>query len=436
MKYYSTNNKQLKVGFEEAVRTGLPEDRGLFMPEEIPRLSDSFFSRLSSMSLGEIGHEILSPFIGKEISEDTLGSICNDAFSFPLRLVELNSKVYSLELYHGPTLAFKDFGARFMARILGHFNSLQGHKERTTILVATSGDTGSAVAAGFYNVPNLDVVILYPNGKVSDLQEKQMTTLGGNVNAIAINGTFDDCQRLVKKAFTDREFKESYGLTSANSINIARLLPQMLYYFYAYAQLADSEKEIVFSVPSGNYGNLSAGVIAKKMGLPIAHFVAASNANEIVPHYLKTGFFEPKPSIETISNAMDVGDPSNFARLRDLFNDSHNDFSDEISGISFSDTQTRELISEGKKKFNYTLDPHGAIGYGALCEYLKENNSKGAFLETAHPIKFREEVEPIINEQLEIPESLVEALGKEPNSYNCSSNYSAFKKLLETILEY
>ena len=432
MKFYSTNNQNLTVGLEDAVRQGLPDDGGLFMPVEIPRLPEGFIDKLSSFELPEIGFEILRPFVDEALPDEVLKKICTDAFSFPAPLVELKENFYSLELYHGPTLAFKDFGARFMARILGYLNA--SNNGRNTILVATSGDTGSAVADGFYEVENIDVVILYPRGKVSDLQEKQMTTLGSNIHAIAIDGNFDDCQQLVKTAFLDKKLSEKFGLTSANSINIARLLPQMLYYFYAYGQLAGKNKPVVFSVPSGNYGNLTAGVIAKRMGLPINHFIAAANANDIVPHYLKTGNFEPKPSIETISNAMDVGNPSNFVRLQALFHNSLAEFKAEISGNSYSDMQTRESIKQAYQDFGYVADPHGAIGYQALREYIDEHDAVGVFLETAHPIKFNQEVTPIIGHEIPMPESLGTILNAEIISHPCSSNYDEFIEILEELL--
>jgi threonine synthase len=401
------------------------------MPEEIPQLPDSFFTDLGKLSLAEIGYEILWPYVHREVPDDVLKSICTDAFSFPAPLVKLNNNIYSLELYHGPTFAFKDFGARFMARLLGHFNT--SNKNINTILVATSGDTGSAVAAGFYQVENVEVIILYPQGKVSVLQEKQMTTLGGNVQAIAIDGNFDDCQQLVKTAFMDKKLSEKFGLTSANSINVARLLPQMLYYFYAYAQVSSKNKPVVFSVPSGNYGNLTAGVLAKKMGLPLKHLITAANANDIVPHYLSTGNFEPKPSIATISNAMDVGNPSNFARLRTIFNNSLDEFRSEISGYSYSDEQTRGTIKQLYDEFGYVADPHGAIGYRALTEYLIDNDAIGVFLETAHPIKFNREVEAIIGLKIAIPDSLATVLDAKIKSHPCSSDYKDFIDLLEKL---
>lgn len=343
MKYFSTNNPTQTISFQEAVRKGLPDDNGLFLPEKIPVLSNSFFEALPNLSLQEIGLEVAKQYIGNEIPETTLKALIEDVLSFDTPIVEIEKDVYSLELYHGPTLAFKDVGARFMARCLSYFNHQK--KEEVTVLAATSGDTGSAVANGFLGVEGVQVVLLYPKGKVSPFQEKQMTTLGQNIKALEIEGSFDDCQKLVKTAFLDQELNLRLGLTSANSINIARLIPQSFYYFYAYGQLIKkTNKPIVFSVPSGNYGNLTAGYFAQQMGLPIHHFIAATNVNDIVPHYLQTGDFIPKPSEQTISNAMDVGNPSNFARLNYLFSGSHKEFSTAVTGYSYSDEETKESI--------------------------------------------------------------------------------------------
>ncbi|MEN8250799.1 MAG: threonine synthase, partial [Bacteroidota bacterium] len=424
MQFYSTNNKSQLVSFKEAVKKGLPEDNGLFMPAVIPQLPKEFFDSLDTLSIPEIGYEILKPFVSEDVPDVVLKDICHDAFSFELPLVNVDENINVLELYHGPTLAFKDFGARFMARVLGYFNAENNSKN--TILVATSGDTGSAVASGFYEVENVEVVILYPEGKISDLQEKQMTTLGKNIHAVAIDGTFDDCQRLVKAAFLDQELSSKYGLTSANSINIARLLPQMVYYFYAWSRLADKSKPIVFSVPSGNFGNLTAGMIARKMGLPIDHFIAATNVNDIVPEYLESGNFNPRPSIETISNAMDVGNPSNFVRLQEIFNQSLDQFNKELTGYHYSDDETRETIKEVYTDKEYILDPHGAIGYRALQAYLKLNDVTGVVLETAHPIKFGEVVEPLIDKQLTLPESLKSVMELEKQREYCSSGFVNF----------
>lgn len=432
MEFYSTNNKDNKVQFDMAVRQGLAYDKGLFMPEKIPSLSKEFINGLPHKSLPEIAIEILKPYVADYISDQRLTELCNDAFDFDLPLVEIESDLFALELYHGPTLAFKDFGARFMARVLGELNAEGDHQN--TILVATSGDTGSAVASGFYKVPNTQVVILYPKGKVSDLQEKQMTTLGENIKAIAIDGTFDDCQRLVKEAFLDKKLSERYGLTSANSINLARLLPQMLYYFYAVGQLSERNKPIVFSVPSGNYGNLTAGLLANKMGLPINHFLAASNANKIVPEYLETSFFKPKPSVKTISNAMDVGDPSNFTRMNDMFDGSHEAFLEKMTGYSYTDDETREAIERLFNNHKYVADPHGAIGYLALKDYMANNDVVGVFLETAHPVKFREEVEPVIKTEVPLPEKLASTMTKQVIATKCSTDYEDFRDHLSIIL--
>jgi len=434
MKFYSTNNNHHFVDLQEAVLHGLPSDNGLYMPEEIHQLPADFYKRLASgMSLAQIGFEVLQPYVKTAISDTKLKDICDDAFSFKAPLIEVKENIFALELYHGPTLAFKDFGARFMARLLGKFKD---HSDsRTTILVATSGDTGSAVADGFFGANNVDVVILFPQGKVSELQERQMTTLGKNIYPIAINGSFDDCQELVKMAFLDKPLSGSLGLTSANSINIARLLPQMIYYFHAIGQLPDNNKQVIFSVPSGNYGNLTAGVMAKKMGLAIDHFLAATNANDIIPRYLSSGNFIPKPSIETISNAMDVGNPSNYARLQDFYKKSLARFQHEITGYSYSDNQTRETIKQVYTEYNYILDPHGAIGYRAINEHITNKNTIGIFLETAHPIKFREVVEAQTHISMMVPPSLRARLDGKIKSTYSSAKYQNFKDLLIRTFE-
>ena len=428
MNYFSTNNPNHKVSFQEAVRKGLPDDNGLYLPEEITVLPSSFFERLSNLTLQEIGFEVSKLFIGAEIPEADLKSLIEEVLSFETPVVKVEADVYSLELYHGPTLAFKDVGARFMARCLSYFNRQK--KEDVTVLAATSGDTGSAVANGFLGVEGVRVVLLYPKGKVSPFQEKQMTTLGQNIKAVEIKGSFDDCQRLVKTAFLDSELNAKLGLTSANSINIARLIPQSFYYFYAYGQLINqTNKPIMFSVPSGNYGNLTAGVFAQRMGLPIHHFVASTNANDIVPHYLNTGSFTPKPSVQTISNAMDVGNPSNFARLNYLFTGSQDAFKKVVSGHSYTDNETKGSLKQ-LNGLGYVADPHGAVGYWGLKEYQKSNDVAGIFLETAHPIKFKEVVEPVLGTKLDIPDSLKAFLGKKKVAKECSSEYQAFKELL------
>lgn len=393
MKYYSTNGKAAIASFKEAVYKGLPEDNGLYMPEYIPELPASFFDKMSQLSLAEIGHEVMSRFVGDEIPDSTLSDIIQNTLSFDIPLVEVNHKIHSLELFHGPTFAFKDIGARFLARCLSYFSNKQDIK--LTVLVATSGDTGSAVAQGFFQVPNIEVVILYPSGKISHFQEQQMTTLGNNITALEIDGTFDDCQKLVKQAFLDEELNQQVHLTSANSINIARMLPQSIYYFHALSQLStEKSNEVVISVPSGNYGNLTAGLVAQRMGLPIKHFLACSNVNDAVPEYLKTAEYIARPSKQTMSNAMDVGDPSNFVRMLNLFENSHKQMSKSISGYSFTDAETKQTIKQVYEECGYILDPHGAVGYCGLSKYLNNRSNPGIFLETAHPYKFKESVEP------------------------------------------
>lgn len=433
MRYYSTNNRSSYVNFETAVKKGLPDDNGLYMPETITPLNLNFYNSLPELTLAEIGKVVLAQFVGDEIPEKELEQLITDAFSFETPLTKLSADTFALELFHGPTLAFKDVGARFMAKVLSYFN--QQHADRVTVLVATSGDTGSAVANGFLGVKNVDVCILYPKGKVSEFQEKQMTTLGRNIHAIEVDGTFDDCQRLVKTAFLDKNLTRTLGLTSANSINVARLLPQSIYYFYAYGQLAKIGKPVVFSVPSGNYGNLTAGLIAKKMGLPIHHFITACNANNIVPHYLQTGHYEPKQSVSTIANAMDVGDPSNYARMRDLFDDNLSAFQSAITGYSFTDDETLQAIKGIYKKTGYIADPHGAVGYLGLEWYQIKHKVTGVFLETAHPIKFKEVVEPELGLTLDIPVSLQAFLAKDKKVSTCPADYDSFKEVLNKMLD-
>lgn len=402
MKYYSTKGSVAPVSFQEAIFKGLPEDNGLYMPETIPELPSSFFDKISGYSLPEIGFQVIKPYVRNEISDEDLKKIIDETLSFDIPLVKIKDGTYSLELFHGPTLAFKDVGARFLARALSHFTKKEDKK--LTVLVATSGDTGSAVANGFHNVPNIEVVILYPSGKVSEFQEQQMTTLGGNITALEIDGTFDDCQKMVKEAFLDEELRSTLNLTSANSINMARLLPQSVYYFHAFAQLSDEEKKnVVFSIPSGNYGNLSAGLIAQKMGLPIKHFLACSNANDTVPSYLWNGDFIPKPSVSTISNAMDVGNPSNFIRMLDIFEGSHRKMSERVSGYAYTDDATRNAIRKVFALTDYVLDPHGAVGYLGLSDYMSFNEGTGIVLETAHPVKFKKTVEEELNLIIKIP---------------------------------
>ncbi len=405
MQFYSTNSPNIKVNLKEAVLRGLAEDKGLYMPEFIPEIDKSFFETIHERKIQEIGFEVLKPFFCPDIPEDKFKTIVDDALNFDIPAVSVSENIYSLELFHGPTLAFKDVGARFMARILSHF--VENQDREINILVATSGDTGSAVANGFYKVPGINVFVLYPKGLVSDVQEKQFTTLGENITSIEVDGTFDDCQRLVKDAFLDKELNEKLVLTSANSINLARLLPQSVYYHYGYAQLRKSgiKDDVVYCVPSGNFGNITAGLIAQLMGLPVKRFIAATNINDIVPQYLTTGEYVPAPSKATIANAMDVGDPSNFVRIMDLYNSKHEVVSSNIDGVSYTDDEIREGVKRIQDKYGYTLDPHGATGYLALEKKLTQGE-KGLFLETAHPAKFPEVVEPVIGRKVEVPARL------------------------------
>ena len=429
MKYYSTKGTVEPVSFEEAIFKGLPDDNGLFMPEQIPQLPSSFFDGISDLTLPEIGYEVIKQFVDGEIPDEELKALVADTLSFDIPVKKIKDGVYSLELFHGPTLAFKDVGARFLARSLSHFTKKE--EKKLTVLVATSGDTGSAVANGFYNVPNIDVIILYPSGKVSGFHEQQMTTLGGNITALEVDGTFDDCQKLVKDAFLDEDLKSALNLTSANSINMARLLPQSVYYFYAWAQLTPEEREnVVFSIPSGNYGNLSAGLIAQKMGLPIKHFLACSNANDTVPLYLWNGKFEPKPSVATISNAMDVGNPSNFVRMLDMFGGKHHEMVNSITGYAYTDEATRATIQQVYALTGYILDPHGAVGYLGISDYLsKTKEATCVVLETAHPVKFRETVEEQIKREVPMPKH-VELTNLEKKSIPFGTGFDQFKTYL------
>lgn len=428
MKYFSTNNKELRYGFKDAVIKGLAPDKGLFFPVSIPQLSKAFFEKLPQMSLAQIGFEVAKHFVGEDISQSDLKNICEEVFNFPIPLVKVEDSVYSLELFHGPTCAFKDVGARFMSRCLGVF--AEQNKEEVTILVATSGDTGSAVANGFLGVKGVKVIILYPKGKVSKIQEQQLTTMGQNITALEVEGTFDDCQALVKKAFADKDLSTKMNLTSANSINIARLLPQSFYYFYALAQLHAKGKDVIVSVPSGNYGNLTGGLLAKQMGLPIKKFVASANRNKVVPDYLESGLYEPKASVQTISNAMDVGAPSNFERMMELYQNEHVDILKDINGAWYSDKETEKIMAEVYKKEGYILDPHGAVGYLGLKKYLDKKSELGIFLETAHPAKFKDTVEKVIKSELEIPEYLKQCLNKEKNSIIIGKEFASLKTYL------
>ena len=428
MQLYSTKSPNQFVDLKTAVLKGLPDDNGLYMPEHIPSLSKDFIQNLPNYSFQEIAFRVAQALIGDVIPEKALSDIIEKAVNFPAPVVQLDTHTSILELFHGPSLAFKDFGARFMAQLMSYFN--QDEQDELVILVATSGDTGGAVAAGFYDTPGIQVVILYPSGKVSPLQEKQLTTLGKNITALEVNGTFDDCQALVKKAFLDRELNQSIRLSSANSINISRLIPQSFYYFEAFKQL-DTTLPVVFSIPSGNFGNLTAGLIAQRMGLPVEKFIAATNINDVVPEYLSTGKYRPRPSQRTISNAMDVGNPSNFARMEDLYGFTWNNMKQEIVGYSFTDKRTKEGLKEVYDQFGYIIDPHGAVGYLALKEYQVLNpNTMGVILETAHPTKFIEDVENILQTKIEIPERLAQLADLPKEAVDASIDFAPFKDWL------
>jgi len=434
MQYYSTNGYKIKASLQEAVVKGLAPDKGLYMPETIPTIPKAFFNNIGAMSLQDIAYVVANTLFGSDIESETLKEIVNDTLNFDIPLKQVEGNKYSLELFHGPTLAFKDVGARFMARILSYFNKNNSTKD-VNVLVATSGDTGSAVANGFLGVPGVKVFVLYPKGKVSKIQEAQFTTLGQNITALEISGTFDDCQSLVKNAFMDDELNAKMQLTSANSINVARFLPQMFYYFYAYAQLAQKGKpldNIVISVPSGNFGNITAGLIGKQMGLPIKRFIAANNRNDIFYQYLKTGQYNPRPSVATIANAMDVGDPSNFARILDLYGGTYEKISSEISGCTYTDEQISETLRDTYKSTGYLLDPHGAVGYRSLLEGLNDDEI-GIFLETAHPAKFKETVEKIINDEVAIPTKLATFMKGTKSTIKLPSSFPTLKKYLLSI---
>lgn len=395
---------------------GLAPDKGLYFPENIDKLPISFFENIQDLDKTEISFEAIKSYVGNEIPDSALVEIIDKTVDFEFPIAEIQDNIGSLELFHGPTLAFKDVGARFMAGSLGYFIK-KGKLGKITVLVATSGDTGGAVANGFLGVEGIDVVILYPKGKVSEIQEKQLTTLGENITALEVEGTFDDCQAMVKTAFLDADVTNFRKLTSANSINVARWLPQMFYYFFAYKQLQKLDKKLVFSVPSGNFGNICAGLLAREMGLPIHHFVASNNANDTVTKYLETEDYKPQPSVQTISNAMDVGDPSNFVRILKLFNDKHADLKKSFSAYSFDDDKTKNAIKEVYSKTGYVMDPHGAVGYLGLQEFLKTNpDYYGTFLETAHPVKFLDTVEAAIESKVGIPDSIQNLIDKQKKS--------------------
>ena len=430
MQYKSLNGKAKEVNFEDAAIKGIAEDKGLYFPKNITPLPASFFENINEFSNNEIAFKLIKQFVGDSIPKDILKTIIEGTLSFDFPLVSIEPNIYALELYHGPTMAFKDVGARFMARCFSYFN--KNNPNEVTVLVATSGDTGGAVANGFLGVKGVNVIILYPKGKVSDIQEKQLTTLGQNITAFEVNGTFDDCQAMVKEAFLDTDITSKKQLTSANSINIARWLPQMFYFGLAYKQLKDKEKPLVFAVPSGNFGNICAGMMAQKLGLPVKMFIAATNINAVVPNYLETGIYAPKPSTQTIANAMDVGDPSNFIRIQHLFDDDLERLKEMLYSESFTDDETRAALKLLKEKFDYLADPHGAIGYLGLKSYLKtDTNCQGVFLETAHPVKFLDVVEPVIKEKIEIPEQIKDVLTKE----KCAKEISSYAELKAYLLQ-
>lgn len=429
MKYYSLNKKSPAVSFKEATVKGQAPDKGLYFPEQVPVLDKSWIADLENKSNAAIALDVIRPYVAGEIPEDQLQAIVKETVDFPIPLVKVTNNVYSLELFHGPTLAFKDIGARFMSRCLGYF--ARERSEKVTVLVATSGDTGGAVANGFYGIEGVDVVILYPSGKVSSVQEKQLTTLGKNIHALEVNGTFDDCQQMVKQAFADEALTSKKFLTSANSINVARWLPQQFYYFFAYKQWADKNNPPVFCVPSGNFGNICAGMLAHISGLPAQHFIAACNANDVVPRYLFDGNYDIKPAVATISNAMDVGNPSNFVRVMQLFNNDYLDLKKILSGYTITDEQTRQTLREVKKETGYLPDPHGAVAYLALQQYLKQNaDQKGIFLETAHPVKFYDVVEPVIGEPVPIPPAIESILHLQKKSTVIDAEYDELKEFL------
>lgn len=437
MLYYSTNKKAPLATLEKAVVKGLAEDRGLYMPEKINQLPQGFFDHIDGLSFREIARNVADAFFGDDIEPEALKRIVYDTLSFDCPIHKVDENIYALELFHGPTLAFKDVGARFMARLLQYFIKREDEKGEVNVLVATSGDTGSAVANGFLGVDGIHVYVLYPKGKVSKIQESQFTTLGQNITAIEVDGVFDDCQALVKSAFMDKELNDHMRLTSANSINVARFLPQAFYYFNAYARLKESGvlkmedgvSNMVMCTPSGNFGNITAGLFGKRMGLPIKHFIAANNANDIFYNYLQTGRYEPKPSKQTLANAMDVGDPSNFARVYDLYKGSWEAIKEDISGATYTDDMISETMRECYQRTGYVLDPHGACGYRALREQLKPGEV-GVFCETAHPAKFKEKVDSIIGADIAIPERLAAFMKGKKQSIPMAKDFKDFKNLL------
>lgn len=430
MQYFSTNRKSAHVSFREATLQGQPDDKGLFFPEQIPTISEDFWKDFQTKSKEQIAFEVIKPYVGEEIANETLLNICAETVNFDFPLVRITENIATLELFHGATLAFKDVGARFMSRCLRHFS--REKSEKTIVIVATSGDTGGAVANGFYDVDGVEVVILYPKGKVSKVQELQLTTLGKNITALEVSGNFDDCQTLAKTALADENLKKRVFLTSANSINVARWLPQQFYYFYALQQWRkDNKNAPIICVPSGNFGNICAGILAHVSGLPCAKFIAACNANDVIPNFLQSGKMENKPSVATLSNAMDVGNPSNFVRILEIFGQDYVHLKEKMEAISVSDETTVNTMREVFEKYNYVLDPHGAVGFYALEKYLKNSpDKKGFFLETAHPIKF-DSVEKIVGTYGETPESVKDLFSRPKHSVEIKANYEDLKEILE-----
>lgn len=428
MKFYSLNNTAPQVSFDTAVVNGIAPDKGLYFPEKISPLPSSFFEEIENLSNEKIAFTAIRQFVTEVVPDDILKDILKEVLDFDFPVVDITENIGTLELFHGPTMAFKDVGARFMAQCLGYFS--RATKNEVTVLVATSGDTGGAVANGFLGVEGVNVVILYPSGKVSDIQEKQLTTLGKNITALEVDGMFDDCQAMVKNAFLDKELLDNMKLTSANSINVARWLPQLFYFLFAYKQAKSKGKEIVFSVPSGNFGNICAGLMAQRLGMPVKHFVASTNVNDTVPQFMQTKEYNPKPSTATISNAMDVGDPSNFIRIRHLFQDNFDALKENLSSYPFTDDETKKALKEIHNINGYIADPHGAVGYLGLKKYQEQHpDTYGIFLETAHPVKFLDIVEETLDEKLEIPAQIEKVMGKTKSSIKIST-YDDLKKYL------
>ena len=430
MKFYSTNNPGHKVSLKEAVIKGLAPDQGLYMPESVPVLSQAFFEQLPQMSFQEMGYEVISALFKEDLTQAQIKELVDHTLSFDAPLVKVEEGIYALELFHGPTLAFKDFGARFCSKLMSVL--MEGEQRKVRVLVATSGDTGSAVANGFFKVPGVEVIILYPKGKVSELQEMQFTTLGENISCLKVEGVFDDCQKLVKEAFLDEDLNRKMMLTSANSINVARWIPQSLYYFYACSRLPKNHKKLVFSVPSGNFGNLGAGILAEIMGLPIDVFIASTNLNKVVPEFLEGSSFTAKPSVQTISNSMDVGNPSNFYRLLALYGNDENLFKEKVKGFFFDDDETGQAMKKVKSENGYIMDPHGAVGYLGLKKFMDQNPGEylGVFLETAHPGKFKAVVDEVLGIDLQLPERLRNFLTGNKKVETLENDFGAFRSYL------